>query len=360
MSVDYVGASSRNVNVDLVKSVAIFCVVAVHFLLNAGFYDVSLHGLMGYVLTVARTALMVCVPLFLITTGYLMKNKRLSVRYYLGVLRVLVIYIVASALCMVWRIAYFGVDYNIFGFVRAILDYTACSYSWYVEMYLGLYLIIPFLNALYQGLDDRRSRRNLIVTLLLVVSVPLQLNFGWQILPEWWSNALYPILYYFVGSYLRDYPPDKRIRDLAAFLVLWVAACSAFNYLITIRAEGNLFVKGGFNGWGSLENVISAATLFVLLLHVRLPNCRERVGVALACISRYSFGAYLLSWLFDKTAYPLLLEWSGEFFSLLPLAPLVVSLIFCGATALSSVVTEFSERLASLVVHGVEKCLPDE
>lgn len=62
-------AARRNVGIDLVKSVAAICVVAVHFFLNSGFYEYPILTLPGVIGAFIRTALMSCVPLFLISTG---------------------------------------------------------------------------------------------------------------------------------------------------------------------------------------------------------------------------------------------------------------------------------------------------
>lgn len=83
----------RNINIDLIKCIAVFSVISVHFFANAGLYKNIINSTNMYVGIIFRTLFMICVPLFIITTGYLMKNKILSKKYYLGVLRVLIIYL---------------------------------------------------------------------------------------------------------------------------------------------------------------------------------------------------------------------------------------------------------------------------
>lgn len=84
----------RNINIDLIKCIAVFSVISVHFFLNNGFYEVPILGYKAYIGTIFRTLFMICVPLFIMTTGYLMKNKTLSKKYYLGLSRVLIIYLI--------------------------------------------------------------------------------------------------------------------------------------------------------------------------------------------------------------------------------------------------------------------------
>ena len=68
-------AAKRNVNLDLTRCAAVFSVVAVHFFLNSGFYGTPIVGGKMLLSTILRTVFMVCVPLFLLLTGYLMSGK---------------------------------------------------------------------------------------------------------------------------------------------------------------------------------------------------------------------------------------------------------------------------------------------
>ena len=82
----------RNINIDLIKCIAVFSVISVHYFANAGLYRNIIIGTNYYIGIIFRTLFMICVPLFIITTGYLMKNKILSKKYYLGAIRVIITY----------------------------------------------------------------------------------------------------------------------------------------------------------------------------------------------------------------------------------------------------------------------------
>ncbi len=72
----------RNINLDIIRSIAVFSVLSVHFFLNNGFYTEIIKGKRMFVMFTMRTAFMICVPLFAILTGYLMNKKILSKTYY--------------------------------------------------------------------------------------------------------------------------------------------------------------------------------------------------------------------------------------------------------------------------------------
>lgn len=71
----------RNINVDIIKCIAVFLVVSVHFCLNNGFYEMTISCPRMYVMVCIRTFSMMCVPLFLLITGFLMNKKDINSLY---------------------------------------------------------------------------------------------------------------------------------------------------------------------------------------------------------------------------------------------------------------------------------------
>ena len=67
---------SRYYSLDIVRIFAFSCVVGVHFFLYTPFYIIPIHGSRMYISTLLRTFLMICVPLFLMLSGYLMKKRK--------------------------------------------------------------------------------------------------------------------------------------------------------------------------------------------------------------------------------------------------------------------------------------------
>ena len=54
--------------------------------------------------------------------------------------------------------------------VFKLLDFTGAPYSWYIEMYLGLFLLIPFLNILYNNLASQRHKQILVITFVICIA----------------------------------------------------------------------------------------------------------------------------------------------------------------------------------------------
>lgn len=95
--------NKRNVNIDLIRCVAVWSVLSVHFFLNNGYYSEVIVGRRMLCMTIMRNFFMICVPLFLLLTGYLMNKKELSKKYYRGIIRTMGIYFLTSVVCVVYK-----------------------------------------------------------------------------------------------------------------------------------------------------------------------------------------------------------------------------------------------------------------
>ena len=91
---------ARDPAADILRCVAVFSVISVHFFMNSGFHSSPIDCPRMIVLLFMRSAFVVCVPLFLTLTGYLMTNKRLVRSYYRGIRNTLFTYVVSGLCCM--------------------------------------------------------------------------------------------------------------------------------------------------------------------------------------------------------------------------------------------------------------------
>ena len=163
----------RKLNIDILKCIAIVFVVGVHFFLHTNYYGRSFSFKSIFLSSFIWMILMTCVPLFIMTTGYLMKDKTYSETYFIKLLPVIGIYALAAAVYTFFDMRVFNEEYfgklleNIFSFSH---------YAWYVNLYIGLYLLIPFLNAGFNSLTSRKNQVVVLAILVLLTIVPPTLS----------------------------------------------------------------------------------------------------------------------------------------------------------------------------------------
>lgn len=351
-------SKKRNSSLDIIRIFALFSVISVHFFMHSGFYGHPVAGKRMYLMVLMRTFFMICVPLFIILTGYLMSSKFLCKKYYTGISKTLFVYLGASVFCILYKNTVFPGTYNVRNSILSILDFSAANYSWYIEMYLGLFLLIPFLNLIYNGLKTKRQKQLLIFTFLLLTSFPLITNIFHilimepinpeiyqKILPLYWISV-YPLTYYYIGCYLKEYGfPISRGKNILLILTV-VLIFGSYNF---IRCKGGPFEWGLWQEYGSIFNVITAVLVFGLLLNIKCPSAIQK---PLKVISDLSLGAYLLSYIFDKKFYPILIEKVPEMQNRLEYYIIIVFAVFICSLLLSAVI-----NILYFAVHNLRiKC----
>lgn len=287
----------RNINIDLIKCIAAFSVISVHFFLNNGFYSKIITDKM-YIAIIFRTLFMICVPLFMITTGYLMKNKTLNKKYYLGISRVLIIYLLDSILYLGYNAIYNDTAFSIRNIVKSIL-YFDIGYSWYIEMYIGLFLMIPFINLIYNNLKNKKQKQILILTMFVLKSFQGVFNIKYNLIPDWWIS-IYPITYYFIGCYLKEYKININKYLNVLLLIIALIASSLVNIYFS---KGDTFIWGVYNDWGSIFNVITSTLIFIFIINLKLNNISIRVKRIICKVSELSLAIYLTSSVVDNFLY---------------------------------------------------------
>lgn len=352
----YVGAEIKNrfIFIDLLKCIAVFFVFLTHLFAQTSFFGDPLHGMTGALAITTRTLCLTCVPLFLVATGYLMKEKALSAGYYRGIIHTLIVYVLVSIFRML--------SYTIIGFPEAwsenvlfsslheLLDVGYTGYTWYIEMYIGLYLMIPFLNILYEALGTKNRRAALLATLIILVSLPTQLNIDMQIFPNWWSSSLFPILYYYVGSFFRDYPPIMRPARAICLLIGATILIGIFNTLMCYWHFNHFFGYPVYtDNQGSIELLLLTVCIFTLLSNLKLPTSDSLTGKITSSISKLTLGAYLSSWVYNRCVMLAGFLSAIPFNEQLRLLPLCFILVAIPSFLTSAIITRIADLLTALV-----------
>ncbi len=168
------GAPSQRVcGLDLIRVCAIFFVIAGHFLsVNTDYRNVHFQGVSLFVQGILAPIFVTGVPLFMMLTGYLNINKMPTKKYYKGMIRVLVAYLIFSIATILFRVYYLGEEQGFVQWIFAILNYSAIPYAWYIEMWIGLALLTPFLNYLWHAIPSMKQKLLLIATLFVMTALP--------------------------------------------------------------------------------------------------------------------------------------------------------------------------------------------
>lgn len=284
---------------DVVRCVALMFIIGVHFFLYNGFYFEKQVGVTMLVADTVRWLTFSCVPMFIILTGYLKAEAKLSWKFYKGIVPILVTWFVVSVICILFKKFCLGNDNSLFQWLVDFVNFKGADYSWYIELYIGMFLLIPFLNQFFAWEKDLKYHVALVVTLIVTAFVPSLLNgivingTAVDIIPNYFVS-LWPFAYYFIGCFLRKYQfKFNTIACLgAAFCVSLIKGLMSF-----ISAYEITFYKG--IGGGYSDFYVAAITTFMFMAFYKVKVKHKWLERTFAHVSKRALHIYLLSSIAD-------------------------------------------------------------
>ena len=286
--------ASRNSSIELLKILAMFCIVVFHVNMSLGVSQIippyhSTHEALQPVnltlQTISYFGVIGNVIFWVCSCWFLVSDSRMSVRkVFFTMADVWVI----SMLVFMISACFIGLS-SLKGAVINSVFPTLLSNNWYITCYLILYALHPLLNKIINGFDQRSYFRFVIVFFLLYSITTI-------LYPDllFTSELIVFAMIYFVVGYLKQYGEklccNRRLNLMT--LALSIAALCAYtllfdylsvNYGIATersqfwRKMGNPFVimmaVSLFNLFRSFEfrnsiiNYISSLTLFIYIIH---------------------------------------------------------------------------------------------
>lgn len=288
--------NNRESGLDIIRVTAILFVIAGHFFfLHTNFMDTPITDINLFFQGALMSLFYVSVPLFVLLTGYLHRRKRyneINLKTFNGIWKVTNPYLFYSVLFILFKIFYLNEDFSVFQYLKSLLNFTAIPYGWYIELYIGLFLLMPFLNILFEKLETKKNRLFLIGACVFNSSLPIFLNRGGiEILPNYF-DIIGAITFYFVGMYIAEYKPKIK----KTFLILGIVALCLSDAGVSLILN-RAFAPIGGQVW-SIYYLIIATALFLILYDLK---CNSKL---LSKLSIYTLDIYLCCGIFDKLYYP--------------------------------------------------------
>lgn len=294
----------RNVNLDYIRALAVFSLISVHFFRNSNFYSANLVGKKMFLALLFKTFSMICVPLFLLLSGYLLNGKKIGKKYYKKIIYIILTFLVVSIIQIFYENIFLNAGYDFKEAFLYIFGFKTC-YSWYINMYIGLFLFVPFLNIVYNNLKTKKEKNVLISTFIILTVVPSIFNNFNDIVPNWWV-CVWPIMYYFVGCYLNEY--EIKIASIKNLLIILVLIISFSLLQFCLSYPFPLSMKLYNSEWYGVTTFCLAILVFTLLKNIDSSKIPKFITKVVTKISEVSLPIYMISWIFDSIAYKILNE----------------------------------------------------
>lgn len=320
---------SRNYGLDIIRVIAVILVLTVHFFGKTKYYSTSLTGVNMRLQSVIRNFCMSCVPLFMILTGFLNKKRQYNKSFFLGLFKIVIVWLFFSVLEFYILNVLNKTTYNLnfTNLLSSITSFKACNYSWYIEMYIGLYIIAPIINNAYDNFDFK-NRKILCILFILMGSLPSFLNSVFKNIihfPNYWTN-IWIITYYICGKYIADVKPHFETKKLLILLMFNQIFIFSTQYIMTINHD-------------TFPIFINTILIFLLFYDMKIKN--NIIQSVFRNLSNLSLDIYLASSLVDQIIYPMF----GKLFNfnimkqqqIIIYAPIILIVVFIISTILGIV-----------------------
>ena len=334
----------RNSNIDIVRLFALLMVLLFHGFLNSGFYRTPLNSTPMYIATFFRQLSLACVPLFLLITGYLYGGRevKLDKKHILKLSKILVPYIVITAF-LYFTLHYYG-QLGKTTFWTMLFGFENNGYTWYIEMYLGLYLLIPFINSGYNRLE-KKEKELLILAMIFLCFVPTLINPHRLLMQDYWTD-LYPFAYYIIGMYLKEY--GLKIKTSSKFLVLIEYLFVSF--VVTIMMFANN-VSNASNNFYSFFTFVISVVLFDLILQMNMDKVGEKLKDFLNILADAVLPAYMLSKIIELILYEeVIYKITYDTYQILLWTPIIIVGEFLIALLLGFIISKISNWISSKLI----------
>lgn len=243
------------------------------------------------------------VPFFLLLSGFLLSTKPFDGKYYKRGLNVILSYIFFSVVVILFRKYYLHEELSWLKWILKIFDYSAIPYAWYIEMWIGLFLLSPFLNILYRNIETKKRKQLLLGILVFLTAVPYLTNrYGQHIMPEYWKQ-IYPFTFYFIGAYIKEYKPTCPFK-IGIPLVLAISMINPVFNMIAVKNSRPLLQIAGDPY--ALFGMVNAVVIFLMFYRIDIKS--DMLKKCLSVLAKSTLGIYLCCYIFDAIYYPIFKE----------------------------------------------------
>ena len=305
--------TKRKSDIELLRIVAAFGVIILHYnnpSIGGGYKAVADGSVNQFIMTIFEAAFICAVNLYVLISGYFMKAS--TKRDLLKPVKLIAQFAVIELLFYLIKEVPKAEGFSLAVFMR----YFTPSY-WFVFVYIALYLISPYVNLVWNRLEDKGKRRLLYIVLGLFSVYPILcevltklseagiwgadmvgvygLSQGVSTIGLFGSGAGYTIvnfvIMYLIGCFIKEKEEvlaDIKNSRLVVLLAANVAAILAWTYAEKALTGNALCTTTGWNYENPL--VITEAVLFFLLF----TNMPIKHGKAINRLAAASFPSYLI------------------------------------------------------------------
>lgn len=282
-----VNNAQRNASIELLRIISTAMVLVLHVVLTTKLQDIYSSGIHFYVYWWLEALSVIAVDVFFIISGYFMCESKFKAK---NVFRI--------AIGGVWLYSVvFSIVNNLIsgtGFPKMdLLKMLFPVYThkfWFVNAYLIIYILSPFINKMLAALNKKQHTAIMIVCLLLFCARHTFSMTQW--IGESSGGAILFFMLYIVASWIRKYyrKDNKPAKFFFAYIALSLLIVLSARIIIAVGLGSEY--AGKFYGYSSVLVVAEAFALFLAFLNIK--PIAGKTGRFINFVAKHSFSVYII------------------------------------------------------------------
>ena len=280
----------KNVSIELIRIIAMLMVVTLHTN-GYGFNAVWSTMPEKKWIVLSEIICIIAVDLYILITGYFLKNFKFSIKKILRLELAVIIYNVGIYLALV---VFHKIDFNYLSFIKKFFPVLTQAY-WFYTSYFVLYFLLPFFKKAYLCLEKQNMTKALVIVLIILTSLfpsiypsndILAIRGGYSYI--WFFTLI------FTSAYLRDHKLKlSNIKKIVITILIII-----IQYVLYYHSK-NIHILDLVPAWrnymfsyNSILVFIQAIMIFTMLSEIEIKN--KIVTKTILFLSPLTFAVYLI------------------------------------------------------------------
>ena len=195
--------TERNSNFELMRITSMFMIVIWHFIFHSNILAKT-SGTLNLIIYFIYIIVSIHVNSFILVSGYFQYNKKFKPRKIVSLITTTWFYkLIYAIIFSVTGIVTITKTEMLFFIQPFNFNYGFGEFYWFINMYIFLYLLSPFINKLIETLSQRQHKTLIIILLIMLSIVPI-VTLNSTLNNNGYTIASFVMLY-IIGAYFGKY-----------------------------------------------------------------------------------------------------------------------------------------------------------
>lgn len=353
--------TERNSNFELMRITSMFMIVIWHFIFHSGILTKT-SGTLNLFIYFIYIIVSIHVNSFVLVSGYFQYNKKFKPRKIVSLLTTTWFYkLIYAIIFSVTGIVTITKTEMLFFIQPFNFNYGFGEFYWFINMYIFLYLLSPFINKLIETLSQKQHKALIIILFITLSIVPIfTLNSTLGLSNNGYTLANF-VMIYIIGAYFgkyklkdnyhfKNYSKNKYQLIIIIFFIISIfmsfIAKILSDYFSCYNNELSKYITEIFSK--NLTNYASPLILIESILYLLFFETLNIKNKFINKLASLTFGIYLVhenNFVFERLYKHLPIEINGVIYPNVIIKMLLYSIIIFIVSAIIEYIRQLLSKL---------------